>query len=839
MNLRDAILSLYSQDPSEYNQAFLVCKDFQTPTGFDFQEFCQLVSPELDFQFRNFGYNSLKVILMQYWKDISPELQQLITNCFPFYQNTDESDPFASIICHTTSIFLLFCASDDLLNQYFSSYDNFWNEVVLNFLIELGSVPNSYQRTNCLKNIYNNAHDLIFEKFILPLTSENFDSKLFEILGKIHDLESPFVTKLLSMPRVEEIYSRFAELVWIPDSLPGLISIFMSTLSSGQPCPYSANSIADSALSVIPEYYQILFATEDVEGIEEIDQYVSAFCNRIQLFFLALPKIEISKLNSMFDFITFLFSTTSPTAMHNIVKELTKSLRSPEFKTEDFFNALLEERLKIVDICSTAITIDLKSLYLNKYDYETEINDLKSSFYQLISSISEIFDSTVLCQEISQLILTKDPSSIYGLIRLLFNVIVEPNEENIEVVRNSLSNVFEFIFTNMSKIPQNVHEYAYKLLSKICPYLDLNSQQATEIFNFTLQNCFEQNSKSYDPVTVFLLDFSTAFMSVIEFPIEQMQNTPTTAKYFWVTRVILAKISVITNFDFLGESIPFAIQMMNDVDSNNLLNDINYKIGRVLEFLSYVPSDCLTESFYTQIFEILLNHLSMIVLMNDNNTFIARAFHHVNRALIHMLEFVPELSVEVLPKLTAPTELSSATELWLNETVLKVIETSFQYDPNSTSEFCNNLIIHLFKLIENSETDLINVINQVSLIICRLSSFVSDESAFEVFNAMIDNCNSRIYESIISSIKKRGFVFFTHFWSKLITRKGNKETDSLTSAIFDLIEDKNIDFSDLLQLNGVNEADLSSMRNRYLGATSSKTKKKHIKNFLLSITNTQ
>lgn len=839
MDLKDAILNLTSQDPALYEQAFLVCKHFQMPEGFDFQLFCQMILPENEIQFRYFGFNSLKIMIMQYWNQLNPDFQQSIASIFPFYQNFDVNDPILPIVIDSASLFLLYCSNDELLTQYFSSSDLFANDVISNLIIELGTNQNAYQRTPGLTNLYNNSHEVIFERFILPLTaSTDIDPKIFEILGRIHDLETHFITKILALPRVDEIYSRFAEYVWIPDSPPGLISIFMSILSHGL-CPHSANAIADAALIAIPKIYEILFITEGEIEYGIVDQYIGAFCNRIQLFFMSLPKIDYSKLNVMFDFITKLFNTSSPTAMLNIVKELTKTLRSPEFRTEEFANALLEERMKIVDICSIAISIDLRTLYLASLDYEADTDALKTSFYQLIQAISEIFDSSILCVEISQLIISKDTSQIYGLIRLLYNVIVPPNEDNINIVKGPLSAVFDFIFTNMGHIKTEIQEYAYKLLTKISPYLELDGQQATFIFNQILQNVCQQNARSYDPITVFLLDFTTLYISEIEFPVEQLAAIQHTEQYSWVIKIILAKLSVAANFDFLGDSIPLAIELIGQiVNDENICGSINYKIGRILEFLSLVPGECLTESLCNQIVELLLVLLNRVISLNEHSTNIARAFHHVNRALLHILEFVPALSVECLQKLTSPELITTAVDMWMSETVLKVVKIASEVDSEQTSRFCCDLILHLFKMMEQTDEDMASAVNQVSLSVSSLTSFVvDDESATSVYMALFNSNNARLYEQVVGKVKQRGFPFFAQFWPVMISRKGNKEFDTLTLAIFDYIENGILSFADLSRLNGVNEADLNTLVTRYQGSTAAKTKKKHIKNFIIAISN--
>ena len=620
--------------------------------------------------------------------------------------------------------------------------------------------------------------------------------------------------------------------------------------------PFIIQAILQSAITNIPDIYAILFPTDSEIDEDQIDDMISFFLARIPIFFMAMPKLDCNSLSTIFDFIFFLFSTTSPSIVTEIAKQLSKTLKSPEFHSEDFLRTLQNERLQIIEICSSLISKDINTLPLAQYDTEWQLNKNNSAIFQLISTIAEVFDGTLLVEQISQLILQNDQINhpLYGLIRMMNAVIPgQPTEEFVISVKESLRNVFNFLISHIQTMNQATQEFTCKLLTKIMHYIDFDQESSTVLFNHLLQILPQINQKNSEPFSVFFLEFSDAFINLIQFPIEIIQSFDINFPCFWITRIILAKLSILTQTDLLGSTLQLAIEALSSVNKTGQegILQINTILGRVLEFLSLIPNECFDISLGPQICEILVNLLNIVINESDEAstrqqeqteinstnefTYISRAFYNVIRAILHINEISFEFAPDILENLTPPSLINHITLAWCKEAIEPLISSFKDCDEASCASYTEQLISHFLTIITEQELPTKDLITKMYQYFCSISVYLTDESACEILNICIEQEDANIFVSLTNAISSRNFAFLSYFWPKLFIRKDPKCVDAVCSMLLTFIEKGDFPLDQIEKLPGVKQEELATLSLRLQAAKTAKTKKRHIKSFVNTI----
>lgn len=466
--IENAILEYYDENLVFREQAFEICSRFQTINFFDWNIWASLSNFSKPNVVRAFAYKTLSVIIQNEWEQLLSDDQFL--SHFPFYNpETFNNDPIKNLILNANSIFLLYLSPLEIIIQLFDQDGPEHLIFISSLLTEFVSCTYSQvilptERKEIVDQFMFIHLPQYVQKLILqPLSQLEINSQgysfFLSLLGKIHrDFISPEI--LLCSSEVVDFYASFAPYVWLESENLSIVWIFDSLFSRID--QHSDNKMIKTddksevensfltilepiILSLAKEVPELLLQSHDelfIQEQEPSERYpnlLMSFLARIPIFFGMLELLDCDTILPYFEIINEMLQSSSPTVIYETSKhidELIKSLsKFTEFTDDPSF---FKYRMEFFETCIKIIAIQLELLPGAVYDDDFDSGNIRSSIFNLATTISRIDTETVI-KELIEFIMEQDTEDmlLISLIRLLsasLNTAISPAQAEIESI---------------------------------------------------------------------------------------------------------------------------------------------------------------------------------------------------------------------------------------------------------------------------------------------------------------------------------------------------------------------------------------------------------------------
>ncbi|OHT04391.1 hypothetical protein TRFO_28093 [Tritrichomonas foetus] len=589
MNIENAIINLNNVNQTLREQALEICKRFQTPEFFDWNIWKNLSEPSKPNVIRLFAYSTLSIVFQEGWTDLSPELQILIFQSFPFFQiELFEQDPIKTTIIHTNSLFLIYVAPLEFIIQLFNQVNlhnlMYFSSLVTEFVVSSNSCASPAglptERRMIVDNFISNYLATIVHAIILqPLSqcqlgTESF-SYFLSLLGHLHK-ETQICPLLINSPEIENFYASFAHLVWVASPDLSITWIFDSILSAD----FSINPDTSNSYKQNQMYKNQMDQNQMIQNQMNENQMIQNQMNENQMIQNQMNENQMiqNQMNQNQN------NSDSPT--HNVLDEL----QMPENEEN------IENTIQLIPIIHN-LAISAPSIFLQSYSelfFQSQITDnypnLLDSFLPKISlffSVLDQLDIHTLCPFFSMIIVmlqSSSPSIIYEV------------SDNTKCLIKKHSNVPEFI-----EICFNQRMALFDTCIKIIA-IPLDSLPGA-IYDTGWDKSSIRSSVFTLAQSLSEIDNETVVKELIRMIIEQNSETP-----LFLSLVRLLSSSLNMALDISNEANHLTCFLFNcllDLSNRKIKNYVLSLLIKLINYVRYSSSDSLNE-FFTQLLNLFI-----------------------------------------------------------------------------------------------------------------------------------------------------------------------------------------------------------------------------------------
>ena len=839
MDLEGAVANLANCDDVIKLQAIEICKSFQTPPYFSWDTFMRLISTGSRTDFRLFGYQSLLNLVKNYWYDLNPNVRAQIESGFPFCVGDVMQDPLYETIINVDSVFLA-CASEiDMMSNAFSGETlSFSASLLANFVLSFCSLPLAPARSHLIREfLCVRGPELIRSLILNPLVDCEIGSAEFlfflKQLADIHS-SSELVAILIGDPEIVEIYARFVPFLWHPSDNGSIVAICESLLDTAKEITPITVSLGVSEQNLFVKGFSILFESSVNVDMTMYVSYLQSFSCRIPVFFQLLDKLSPSELGPFLEDTLEFLKSTAPSVIIDTVSMLSSLFR--QYKDNEMFTELLrKQRIAIFERCVQLIATPMSSLPGAEVDENWCDFNARTSLFDLVKTIVELFDSQILVLDVIRILLTscEETCLFVSLIRILSAVIKPPLD-----ISDDAKRLVIFLLTSVNSFTLKTQNYVCTLLSKLLDYLKFDGQELNTFFQQLLVMFVSQKPAAFDPFTAFFNGFVDHFGSEIDLPLEQLQAVPPGDPCYFTISTLISR--------FTGKESPLDMASIElqwfvfhfQPDDHECMMRLSKNVTRSLEFLSNIQQlSSVTQSKDMILLLVQTNNVMVRAADNVKDERQAARFYspmsHLAHAMCKFAEMDSEFFLQALSEISPPSLFSNCASLWVKKAAIPLLSLLFQSNEEIVRQIAIQWVGHFVPIIAEVEATPACVFEgtakKIAAVLCQLCGLMSDEHAIEYMTLCLKFDDFRLYSAVVDACHVKGIQVLARLWEMLLLRQDQPSVDKLAGVLFDLWRENQCDFSPFLMLNGVSEDSLRVLSQKVMNASTDRRKRHYFR----------
>ncbi|OHT16872.1 hypothetical protein TRFO_41500 [Tritrichomonas foetus] len=867
MDLENAIKNLTIFDETIRSTAIEICSAFQTLEGFDCDIFQKLSSRDSDQSSRYFAYNSLIAVIKKHWNEIQAPLKDSIISLFPFHSSEDITDPiYYAIVSKSAAAYFAYLGSESEINtfvevytpihfKYFASFLTFF----ITFLFE-ETFP--AERTAILskfifENVVKFTKVLLFNPLLqIPPDSPDFNF-ILDCIATVHEVAPVIIQLFIRDTESETFYSYLSQFVWLPSETGSLLTIFEILFENLTNLPETIQNLAYSLQLSIPSNYSPLFSFDPIPETEYANCYY-LFNNlliRIPLIINILNSANMNQYGFFLEACISLFKSSSPSIVFETANHLLTFLKSIQNPNIQVFYDLYESHIRaILEVSLPLLQVSFGSSPCIIFDHRWTQQSCRSSIMDLTRCIIEMFDSLHMVSELIKLIQIDgvESSSFHAIVRILINILGDPNEKMKGLICEDAFNCTIFLLSSINLYTPQLQNKICKLLMKFIPYLEFDQINLNAFFSQLLNLFLNARPAAFDPFTNFFNQFTHMYGDRIEFPVERLKQIPKNHPCYYTVLSLMAKYAPVS------EDITVLNNALNELNwfttsfkpnENSSMRRVTTRLARQFEYLSQInPSDAGMQPspIYDKISILLINSNQILLNAGEdpaNGIPLGQYLTLLTQfapAIAHFAKIGPQQYISMLHELRPPSVFSQAVPQWVTRIALPIVNELYKTQAPSVLDFTARVIHKMCELVEaafdscENSSDTAGIVKKLIISICDFTQFVSDEQAIEALAVCLKYDNFKTFYAVAHAIEEKGVNVLSALWPNLMKRKDNQSVDRMSEVLLALYEKNGLSSSIFAQLPGISQQTLDTLNSKLPNSTAPKTRKRIIRSFIMN-----
>lgn len=864
MEIENAINNLSNPNEEIRIQARNICLQFSTFQHFDPTIFQKLIDYHSPPSYRYFAFNSITALFRKDWNQVTPQLKKL----FPFHPPEDITDNlFCSMASKSVASYLAYAGSENEIHTFVQSYNpayfKYYSSFITQFIIFLFDDSYPFKRKEILSNFIF-ANIISFTKTLLldpilefPPNSPDF-LFLIDNVAAIHEFAPILVQLFIRTPDSEFFYSYLAQFVWSPSIHGSLLTIFEVLFENFCNLPITVQHLASSLQNSIKIEYIPLFSFDTISE-SEIEHHYFLFNNlfvRISLIANILSSASSDLYGPFFDALALLFRSCSPSIIYEAATQLQLFLKSLSPAAIPLFLENYESHLRSIFESSLPL---LQAFFDSSpavvYDHRWTQHSVRGAIMDLTRCIIETFDDLNLVSELLQLIPIDgaESNSFNPIVRILINVLSDPNEKLRQNISQDAFNCTIFLLSSLNKYLSQVQNHICKLLIKLIPFLDLDDDNVLDqFFNQLLSMFIDNRPIAFDPFTNYFNQFTNTFGSRIKFPIELLKTVPKSSPCYHTVNNLLAKYSHQSEDSIVLSN---ALTELQWFTSQFKANDsvgfkrVRTKLARQFEILSQIQlSENVNSgnSIYDKIGFYLIKSNQVLNDAGDNpaggiplGQFVTLLTQFAP-AIAHFSLIAPNVYIQNLPILNPPTVVNQAFPQWISRIAFPIVTALIESEHQNVYEFVEKIITKMYQFVSQAvespamnESDFVGIVKKLIISICDFCQYTNDELAIEALRVCLKYDNYKTYFAVAHAVELKGINVLSALWPILITKRDNQSIDKLSELLLNLYEKSDHSMKVFEKLPNISGETLEMLNSKLPNSTAQKTRKRIIRSFLI------